>query len=74
MKHVHAMAEMEFRNFSSNSAEVLGRVGEVNKNHHKSLSPDAIVERVLGMVWRPFEDVFSFELNLKEAIQNITER
>ncbi|XP_062539146.1 uncharacterized protein LOC134207439 [Armigeres subalbatus] len=28
-------------------------------------------ERVLGMVWKPSEDVFTFELNLKEEMQNI---
>ncbi|XP_062701620.1 uncharacterized protein LOC109433489 [Aedes albopictus] len=73
VKYVHSMAGMEIRNFSSNSVEVLGRIGEVDKNQHKSLSPES-VERVLGMVWRPSEDDFSFELNLKEEIRNIVQR
>lgn len=41
VKHVHALSEMEYRNSSSNSAEVPERVGELNKNHLKSQRPDS---------------------------------
>ncbi|XP_065073508.1 uncharacterized protein LOC135697661 [Ochlerotatus camptorhynchus] len=71
VKHVHSKAGMEIRDFSSNSSEVLERIGETSKVLQKSLNLDSDVERVLGMVWRPSEDVFSFEVSLKEEVRNI---
>ncbi|XP_055623726.1 uncharacterized protein LOC129767128 [Toxorhynchites rutilus septentrionalis] len=73
VKYVHSMAGMEIRNFSPNFTEVLTRIGETSKVQQKSLTPTISVERILGMVWRSSEDVFSFELSVKEEIRNIVE-
>ncbi|XP_062704316.1 uncharacterized protein LOC134286681 [Aedes albopictus] len=71
VKHVHAMAGMEIRNFASNSPAVLERIGEVSEAEQKLVKLESIVERVLGMVWKPEEDIFTFELDLKEEVRNI---
>ncbi|XP_062538613.1 uncharacterized protein LOC134206887 [Armigeres subalbatus] len=71
VKHVHAMAGMEIRNFASNSPVVLERIGGVSDTEQKAIKLESTVERVLGMVWKPAEDVFTFELDLKEEVRNI---
>ncbi|XP_055622870.1 uncharacterized protein LOC129766370 [Toxorhynchites rutilus septentrionalis] len=73
VKYVHSMAGLEIRNFVSNSTEVLDNIGERSKVQEKSMNPEVSIERVLGMVWRPSEDVFSFDNSLKEDVRKIVE-
>ncbi|XP_062714235.1 uncharacterized protein LOC134291008 [Aedes albopictus] len=70
IKHVHAQGGLEIRNFMSNSAEVLLQVGEPRNLQRKSLDLDGSIstERVLGMVWKPVEDAFTFDVILKEDL------
>ncbi|XP_062701238.1 uncharacterized protein LOC134285126 [Aedes albopictus] len=71
VKLVHARGGFEIRNWHSNSAALLDRVGE-----QKLLEPKAInvnteseTERVLGLLWLPNEDLLAFaaDLNLNEV-------
>ncbi|XP_058828346.1 uncharacterized protein LOC131688193 [Topomyia yanbarensis] len=70
VKHVHAQGGFEIRNFSSNSSEVLRRLGETKDVQKKSMILEKISdsERVLGMVWRPALDVFTFDTTLKDDL------
>ncbi|XP_062541338.1 uncharacterized protein LOC134209368 [Armigeres subalbatus] len=66
VKYVHSQAGFEIRNFCSNSTEVLARIGErqVPQKVSMNLEKSSDTERVLGMVWRPTEDVFTFDLSI----------
>ncbi|XP_058816807.1 uncharacterized protein LOC131680103 [Topomyia yanbarensis] len=70
VKYVHAKGGFEIRHFSSNSREVLRRLGEVKHVKDKSMLLDKIAEaeRVLGMVWKPAEDVFTFDVALVDDL------
>ncbi|XP_055605771.1 uncharacterized protein LOC129753946 [Uranotaenia lowii] len=63
VKTVHAMAGFELRNFISNSSEVMRELGVTSCPEMKSLSLEPGLaepekpERVLGMTWRPGQDV-----------------
>ncbi|XP_062712542.1 uncharacterized protein LOC134289874 [Aedes albopictus] len=62
VKHVHSLGGFHLRNWLSNSMEVLARVGETDQATEKSLQLDksTTTERVLGMYWKPDEDIFMF--------------
>ncbi|XP_055632443.1 uncharacterized protein LOC129772934 [Toxorhynchites rutilus septentrionalis] len=70
VKLVRARGGFEIRNFVSNSDEVMQRVGVKDCPANKSLNLDPLgeKERVLGMVWRPDSDDFTFEPSLKPEI------
>ncbi|XP_062713659.1 uncharacterized protein LOC109432815 [Aedes albopictus] len=77
VKYVHSQAGFEIRNFISNSADVLRRVGVTGGPESKSLNLDQTEqkERVLGMVWKPVTDEFTFESTLQSDIAKpITEQ
>ncbi|XP_053691664.1 uncharacterized protein LOC128740164 [Sabethes cyaneus] len=63
MKYVHSQAGFEIRNFCSNSTKVLAAIGEQKASSSVSLNLEKALgtERVLGMIWRPTEDVFTFD-------------
>ncbi|XP_058816181.1 uncharacterized protein LOC131679468 [Topomyia yanbarensis] len=73
VKYVHSLGGFDIRNFSSNSSEVLHRLGENQNLQVKSLYLDktATVERVLGMVWKPAMDVFSFDASLRDDLMKL---
>ncbi|XP_058816670.1 uncharacterized protein LOC131679943 [Topomyia yanbarensis] len=64
VQKIHKKAGFELRNWSSNSNEVLRRVGEPNTDTVRSFKfgKDSDIERVLGMVWLPMRDDFSFAI------------
>ncbi|XP_055622783.1 uncharacterized protein LOC129766287 [Toxorhynchites rutilus septentrionalis] len=72
VKYVHSQAGFEIRNFSSNSVEVLAEIGEQRAPQTVSLNLEksSEMERVLGMVWRPTEDIFTFDLStMKDEVR-----
>ncbi|XP_062711694.1 uncharacterized protein LOC134289606 [Aedes albopictus] len=73
IKFVHAQGGFDIRNFLSNSAEVLQRLGETENVKEKSMILDKFpdMERVLGMVWKPTVDVFTFDTTLKDDLTTL---
>lgn len=76
VKHVHSFGGFLLRNWLSNSKEFLTRVGEINPGTDKCLQLDEKVstERVLGMYWKPNEDVFTFSTTLATEVEHPTKR
>ncbi|XP_058817559.1 uncharacterized protein LOC131680861 [Topomyia yanbarensis] len=64
VQKIHKKAGFELRNWSSNSNEVLRRVGEPNTDTVRSFKfgKDCDIKRVLSMVWLPMRDDFSFAI------------
>ncbi|XP_055633808.1 uncharacterized protein LOC129774135 [Toxorhynchites rutilus septentrionalis] len=60
--YVHSRGGFHLRKWLSNSKDVLRRVGERNPDSEKCLLLDkaSSTERVLGMYWRPEQDVFTY--------------
>ncbi|XP_065092441.1 uncharacterized protein LOC135713285 [Ochlerotatus camptorhynchus] len=74
VKYIHSQAGFEIRNFCSNSAEVLASIGECRTPQEVSMNLEKSTdsERILGLVWRPKEDVFTFDMSsLKEEIKTL---
>ncbi|XP_065074187.1 uncharacterized protein LOC135698223 [Ochlerotatus camptorhynchus] len=73
VKEVHEKAGFLIRHWMSNSLEVLQRIGEQNTKSVKSFTMDkgSNLERVLGMVWRPQEDVFVFSMTLRDDLKSL---
>ncbi|XP_065095606.1 uncharacterized protein LOC135717443 [Ochlerotatus camptorhynchus] len=68
---IHAAAGFEFGKILSNSQDVLDRLGETGSSACKSLNldKDEVYERVLGVVWVPSADHFTFDqTGLKEVL------
>ncbi|XP_062714236.1 uncharacterized protein LOC134291009 [Aedes albopictus] len=76
VKHVHSLGGFHLRNWLSNSKEVLARVGETDTATEKNLQLDNgnSTERVLGMFWKPEEDVFTFSTTLALETDHPTKR
>ncbi|XP_062713212.1 uncharacterized protein LOC134290169 [Aedes albopictus] len=76
VKYVHSQGGFHLRNWLSNSKEVLARVGESDPATKKCLQLDknGSTERVLGMYWRPDEDVFTFSSTLATETKHPTKR
>lgn len=64
---------LEFRNFSSNSNEVLQRLGETKHVEKKSPIQDKIVDTkdALGMMWIPIVEVFIFDNTIRDNFVNL---
>lgn len=76
VKEVHAKAGFEIRNWLSNSTEVVRQVGEGKTSvDTKSIAADKSTdaERILGMLWQPTEDVFTFSTRFRDSIAQIME-
>ncbi|XP_058446466.1 uncharacterized protein LOC131427358 [Malaya genurostris] len=71
VKQVHSKGGFNIRNWLSNSEYVLRRLGEKNDDDVKSFLIDksSTAERVLGLVWRPTDDVLSFQVALRDDLQ-----
>ncbi|XP_062704212.1 uncharacterized protein LOC134286593 [Aedes albopictus] len=65
MKSIHAAAGFEIRKFRSNAPEVLAAVGETEAFSEKPITADkqGETERVLGLVWDPVKDIFTFDVS-----------
>ncbi|XP_062533493.1 uncharacterized protein LOC134202508, partial [Armigeres subalbatus] len=70
VKYVHAQGGFDIRNFLSNSSEVLRRLNQTENVQDKSMNLDKIAdaERILGMIWRPAADVFTFDSIIKDDL------
>ncbi|XP_055615088.1 uncharacterized protein LOC129761392 [Toxorhynchites rutilus septentrionalis] len=71
VKYIHSRGGFEIRNWVSNSHAVLQQLGESKTNQMVYFNTDKATgsERVLGIVWDPQEDVFTFALKLRENLQ-----
>ncbi|XP_062703997.1 uncharacterized protein LOC115255979 [Aedes albopictus] len=73
---VHSRGGFHIRNWMSNSEEVLRRVGEPSTatKKHLSLDKSGVTERILGMLWCPDKDEFSYSTTLEVATHPPTKR
>ncbi|XP_055589664.1 uncharacterized protein LOC129741877 [Uranotaenia lowii] len=77
VKYIHSKGGFELRNWVSNTHEVLQRVGDPKAEQivHFNQDKASDTERVLGIIWDPKEDVFSFSTDhradIKEYLENI---
>ncbi|XP_065074719.1 uncharacterized protein LOC135698602 [Ochlerotatus camptorhynchus] len=71
VRYIHSKGGFEIRNWVSNSSELLQQLGESKSNQIVHFNTDKATgsERVLGIVWDPQEDVFTFALQLRENLQ-----
>ncbi|XP_055632856.1 uncharacterized protein LOC129773285 [Toxorhynchites rutilus septentrionalis] len=71
VKLIHSRGGFVMRNWVSNSVEFLRQMGEHNNENdvhfHKN---DSGTERVLGIIWRSTEDVFSFTITPRYELQS----
>ncbi|XP_062714478.1 uncharacterized protein LOC134291133 [Aedes albopictus] len=67
VKTVHARGGFEIRNWHSNSAALLDRVGNTKHQESKviNVGTENEAERVLGLIWMPNEDYLAFAADLK---------
>lgn len=70
---VHGKADFFIRNWTSNKGKVLEQIGETYPATIKrfTLAKDCKFEKLLGMIWIPEEDCFSFNLCLREDVQQL---
>ncbi|XP_062541472.1 uncharacterized protein LOC134209507 [Armigeres subalbatus] len=70
VRNLHARGGFEIRNWVSNSKEVLRQLGEADSTV-KLLEVDkgSQTERILGVLWDPEEDAFSFSTEIREDLQ-----
>ncbi|XP_055603913.1 uncharacterized protein LOC129752144 [Uranotaenia lowii] len=74
---VHARGGFEIRNFLSNAPEVLEKIGAPCPLDIKHLNLEPGVEepekaeRILGMLWKPHQDLFTFSTSMQPAIEQI---
>lgn len=71
VRFIHSKAGFEIRNWVSNSAEVLHSLGESNptKDVHFNIDKTTENERVLGIIWSPNQDSFSFATDHRPDLQ-----
>lgn len=74
VKCIHAAGGFHIRNWMSNSLKVLEQVGETCSETEKILNFDKAglnSERVLGMIWIPKEDIFTFSKELRQDLHDV---
>ncbi|XP_058810967.1 uncharacterized protein LOC131675845 [Topomyia yanbarensis] len=71
VKTVHAKGGFHIRNWLSNSDAVIKQIGDCGSEASKCFTLDKTTgaERVLGMIWLPNEDVFTFAVKFRDDIQ-----
>ncbi|XP_055632399.1 uncharacterized protein LOC129772895 [Toxorhynchites rutilus septentrionalis] len=71
VKFIHSKGGFEMRNWVSNSPEVLRCMGERNaiQSIHFNRDKETESERVLGIIWNPMQDVFSFSTKHRENLE-----
>ncbi|XP_058840662.1 uncharacterized protein LOC131696134 [Topomyia yanbarensis] len=70
---VHATGGFIIRNWISNQRTVMERIGETNPTTGKRFVGEGGVERLLGIVWMPEEDVYTFSLNYSDSVRALIE-
>lgn len=66
VKEVHSRGGFEIRNWHSNSHMVLQRIGEPTRQQLLiNIDVESGVERVLGLLWLPDEDLLAFAVDLQ---------
>ncbi|XP_053699346.1 uncharacterized protein LOC128746321 [Sabethes cyaneus] len=66
VKHVHAQAGLEMRNWISNSPAVVEAMKETKTDEKNlNLGPELGTEKVLGMWWCTATDTFTYKLSVK---------
>ncbi|XP_058464923.1 uncharacterized protein LOC131438730 [Malaya genurostris] len=72
VKFVHSKGGFEIRNWLSNSDNVIAQLGETTCGNMKRFlfdkSVDESGERILGMIWLPNEDVFTFPILFSDTL------
>ncbi|XP_055614291.1 uncharacterized protein LOC129760657 [Uranotaenia lowii] len=70
---VHEKGGFQIVNWLSNESMVLDAIGQADPTAVKNLQLDKTnrAERLLGILWHPKEDVFTFSLNLREDVAKI---
>ncbi|XP_058448834.1 uncharacterized protein LOC131428811 [Malaya genurostris] len=65
VKYIHSQGGFRIRNWVSNSKTFLSELGEVSENSTLHFNRDKVTEyeRVLGIIWEPNADVFTFTTN-----------
>ncbi|XP_062713284.1 uncharacterized protein LOC134290229 [Aedes albopictus] len=71
VRYVHSRGGFELRNWVSNSEEFLDAMGERKEDQCVRFSEDkeSGSERVLGIVWSPASDEFSFSTKLRDDLE-----
>ncbi|XP_065087297.1 uncharacterized protein LOC135709035 [Ochlerotatus camptorhynchus] len=71
VRFIHSKGGFEIRNWVSNSEEVLVSFGEPKpvQTIHFNQDKETGNERVLGIIWNPGQDVFSFSTEHREDLQ-----
>ncbi|XP_035776777.1 uncharacterized protein LOC118458427 isoform X2 [Anopheles albimanus] len=71
VRHIHKQGGFYIRNWVSNSPRFLEALGEGSPKGEALVKPDkeSDNEHVLGMVWRPAEDVLCFEAGPKKEFE-----
>ncbi|XP_065079713.1 uncharacterized protein LOC135702590 [Ochlerotatus camptorhynchus] len=73
VKTVHERGGFELRHWLSSSAEVLKKIGEEPTESTKNfvVGKGSGSERVLGMIWLPQEDLFSFAIHFRSDLEKL---
>ncbi|XP_062541214.1 uncharacterized protein LOC134209246 [Armigeres subalbatus] len=73
VKYVHSKGGFDIRNFLSNSSEVMERIGVTPTNSKKELALERSenVESVLGMMWLPKVDCFTYTITLRRELLSV---
>ncbi|XP_062710901.1 uncharacterized protein LOC134288972 [Aedes albopictus] len=71
VKYVHSKGGFDIRNWVSNSTKVLQKLGEQKMDQavHLNKDKESGNERVLGIVWNPKQDTFSFSTEHREGVK-----
>ncbi|XP_055604552.1 uncharacterized protein LOC129752799 [Uranotaenia lowii] len=77
VRYVHSLGGFEIRNFVSNSTEVLDKIGaasvqkDISLKFEPGLEESKQVERILGMMWKPHSDTFTFSTIKQPAFERV---
>ncbi|XP_055603751.1 uncharacterized protein LOC129751982 [Uranotaenia lowii] len=71
VQYIHSRGGFDIRNWVSNCQEVLDSIDEVKKDQRIHFNKDKQTEneRVLGIIWNPRDDVFSFSTAHRQDVQ-----
>ncbi|XP_055605529.1 uncharacterized protein LOC129753709 [Uranotaenia lowii] len=70
---INSAAGFEIPSWKSNSEEVLQKIGTgLSKMEEKTFSDrSSVAERILGIVWLPDQDVFTFTIQFRDDLQQL---
>nr|XP_037875890.1 uncharacterized protein LOC119630457 [Bombyx mori] len=73
VREVHRQGHFELRKWTSNNEEVRCHMTDEAPPTSVTLSDGTEIERVLGLVWRPAEDVLAFNLDVARIPKEVLE-